>query len=139
MIEISKASNSETTTIGGNLEAFNRAAVGEIAYSPVWLAARDETGAVVGGFMGTVYLGWFAVDVLWVAEAHRRHGIGAALLDAAEAEAARLGAKAAYLDTFEWQARDFYAARGYDEFGRLEDFPEGRWRAFMRKKLAPAA
>ncbi len=136
MIEISQATDQDVEAIGNNLRLFNHAAIGEIAYSPVYLVARDESGALVGGFIGTVFLGWLAIDVLWVAESHRGRGIGTALLRNAEAEGLRLGAKAAYLDTFKWQAREFYEARGYSEFGRLEDFPEGQWRAFMQKPLA---
>ncbi|MEW5825473.1 MAG: GNAT family N-acetyltransferase [Candidatus Bipolaricaulota bacterium] len=137
---VSKAGESEATEVGNGLREYNHAAIGEIAYSPVWLAAKDAAGAVLGGFIGTVYLGWLAIDVLWVAESHRGRGVGAALLREAEKEAVELGARAAYLDTFRWQAREFYAKHGYSEFGRLEDFPTGHWRAFMRKDLtAPDA
>lgn len=139
MIEISQATDRDVESIGDNLRSFNRDAIGEIEYLPVYLAARDESGALVGGFIGTVFLGWLAIDVLWVAEAHRGHGTGTALLAKAEAEGVRLGARAAYLDTFKWQAREFYEARGYSEFGRLEGFPKGHWRAFMQKSLSPSA
>ncbi|MEN6369841.1 MAG: GNAT family N-acetyltransferase [Thermotogota bacterium] len=135
MIEISQATDEDIEAVGDNLRLFNHDAIGEIAYSPVCLVARDESGALVGGFIGTVFLGWLAIDVLWVAESHRGRGIGTALLNQAEAESLRLGAKAAYLDTFTWQAREFYVAHGYSEFGRLENFPEGQWRAFMQKPL----
>jgi ribosomal protein S18 acetylase RimI-like enzyme len=77
--------------------------------------------------------------VLWVAESHRGQGIGDRLLREAESDARRRGAKAAYLDTFRWQAKDFYEKHGYREFGRLEDFPDGQWRSFMQKRLAPLA
>jgi GNAT superfamily N-acetyltransferase len=139
MIEISQATDQDAELIGDNLRSFNRDAIGEIEYSPVWLAARDESGTLVGGFIGTVFLGWLAIDVLWVAESCRGRGIGTALLAKAESEGVRLGARAAYLDTFKWQAREFYEARGYGEFGRLERFPEGQWRAFMQKSLSPNA
>ena len=139
MIDISPATEKEVEAVGDNLRAFNHRAMGEIAYSPVWLSAHDESGALVGGFIGTAYLDWLAIDVLWVAESHRGRGIGSALLNKAEAEGLRVGARAAYLDTFKWQAKEFYEARGYREFGRLEDFPEGQWRSFMQKRLAPGA
>jgi predicted N-acetyltransferase YhbS len=138
-IDISQATDGEVNVIGHGLRTFNQEAIGEIAYSPVQLAARDASGAVLGGFIGTVFLGWLAIDVLWVAESHRGQGIGDRLLREAESDARRRGAKAAYLDTFRWQAKDFYEKHGYREFGRLEDFPDGQWRSFMQKRLAPLA
>ena len=37
------------------------------------------------------------------------------------------------LDTFDWQVEGFYLRRGYREFGRLDDFPVGHSRVFLRK------
>jgi len=134
-ITITKATDDEVHQIGSGLRAFNHESVGEIAYHPVLLAAKNDAGQVVGGFIGSVFLGWLSVDVLWVSESHRRAGIGRSLLNEAESEALTLGAKSAYLDTFQWQAYGFYAAQGYREFGRLNDFPEGQSRIFMQKQL----
>jgi hypothetical protein len=41
----------------------------------------------------------------------------------------------AKLETFGWQAPDFYAKRGYQEFGRIDNHTIGYYLAFMRKKL----
>jgi hypothetical protein len=56
-------------------------------------------------------------------------------LSAAEDEARRRGAKHAYLDTFSFQAPDFYEQHGYQVFGTLDDFPAGHQRYFMTKEL----
>ena len=37
--------------------------------------------------------------------------------------------------TFSFQAPDFYQKLGYTTFAQLENFPPGRSRLFMRKKL----
>lgn len=71
--------------------------------------------------------------MLWVDEALRGSGLGSALLRQAETHAVALGAEAAYLDTFEWQAETFYRRHGYETFGQLDDFPRGFRRVFMRK------
>ncbi len=47
-----------------------------------------------------------------------------------EALASRLHA---HLDTFSFQARGFYEALGYEVFGRLEEYPPGHERYFLRK------
>ena len=52
-----------------------------------------------------------------------------------EEEARQLGANSAYLDTFSFQAPEFYEELGYQSFGELGDFPDGKKRFFMRKAL----
>lgn len=97
------------------------------------LALRDEAGGLAAGFCGALSWGWMFVEALWVAEAWRGQGLGAALLARAEAHARAEGCHSAWLDTF--QARRFYEARGYTLFGELEDYPPGQSRSFLRKRL----
>jgi len=87
------------------------------------------------GLRGYVFLYWLHIDVLWVDEAARTAGLGSELLEQAETKAKSLGAHSAKLDTFEWQAPDFYAKRGYQEFGRIDNRTNGLYLAFMMKKL----
>jgi hypothetical protein len=53
----------------------------------------------------------------------------------AKAAARELHWKAAYLDTFTFQAPKFYQRLGYREFGRLDDFPPGHARIWFWKPL----
>ena len=53
----------------------------------------------------------------------------------AEVEAVRRGCRAATLVTVNFQAPDFYARHGWEEFGRIASAP-GVERIFMRKTLA---
>jgi hypothetical protein len=41
----------------------------------------------------------------------------------------------AWLDTFSFQALDFYRSLGYQQFGTLDDFPPGHQRHFVWKPL----
>ena len=122
--------------LGRRLRRFNYGFVGEYPESkPVWLSARDGEGRMVGGLRGYVFLYWLHIDVLWVDEVARAAGLGSALLAQAETKAKALGAHSAKLDTFEWQAARFYAKRGYQEFGRIDNHTNGYYLAFMMKKL----
>ena len=56
-------------------------------------------------------------------------------MEVAEAEARQRGAQNAYLDTFSFQAPDFYKKLGYQVFGELPDFPTGHQRYFLKKEL----
>lgn len=133
--QITAATEQEAREVSGQLRRFNVSAIGPFESQPVWLAARNAQGHVVGGLNGYVMMQWLSIDVLWVAQSARGEGLGSRLLKDAEARARELGAHSARLDTFEWQAAPFYEKHGYAEFGRLDDFPAGSFRLFMRKKL----
>jgi ribosomal protein S18 acetylase RimI-like enzyme len=75
------------------------------------------------------------VNLLWVSERLRGKGHGTRLIEAAEALAVERGAFGATLETHSFQAPDFYTKRGYEVFGRLEDFPPGHAKLFLRKRL----
>jgi ribosomal protein S18 acetylase RimI-like enzyme len=48
------------------------------------------------------------IDVLWVKEESRGDGYGSALLEEMEKIAKEKGCKLVHLDTFDFQAKDFY-------------------------------
>jgi GNAT superfamily N-acetyltransferase len=102
-------------------------------YAPAYFLLRDGKGAVRGGVLSYVWGRWLHVDILWVAEELRGRGWGSRLLAAAEAEGRKNGAVAAFLDTFDWQARPFYERFGYEVVFEMEDLPAGHRRYFMRK------
>ncbi len=135
---IAIASADDIAALCRGLQAFNHPHVGGIPVQPVNLAARAADGALLGGILAEVALGWLEIHVLWVEPAARHQGLGALLVEQCERQAVALGAHAARLDTFDWQAEAFYAARGYRCFARLEDYPVGHERVFMRKGLAAA-
>jgi len=81
------------------------------------------------------YWDWLYIDLLWVKDELRGLGYGHRILTLVEQEARQLGAKNAYMDTFSFQALDFYKQHGYQLFGELNDFPPGHQRYFLKKQL----
>ena len=51
------------------------------------------------------------------------------------AEAVRRGCIGAHLDTYDYQAPDFYRKLGYEVFGSIDDHPPGHTRFWMRKRF----
>ncbi|MCW1886845.1 GNAT family N-acetyltransferase [Luteolibacter flavescens] len=109
-------------------------------WEPVTLALEDESGEVIGGVYGATMWRWLMIDGLWVAESQRGNGLGRQLLLAAEELAISRGCIGSWLGTFDFQARGFYQAHGYEVFAELPGFPPGRTHFHLRKTFAgPAA
>ena len=106
-------------------------------HRPLNIFLRDAGGAIVAGLLGDTYYGWLSVNILWVDERRRGQGLGGRLLDMAEGEARQRGCSHVQLDTFTFQARPFYEARGYRVYGELADFPAGteHKRFYLTKRL----
>lgn len=98
--------------------------------------ARDEKGKLLGGVLACSLL-WnvLSVETVWVREECRGMHIATKLLEAVEEEARKKGCYMAQLDTFDFQAREFYEKCGYQVFGTLEDVPRGHKRYYMYKRL----
>ena len=98
------------------------------------LSLNDDDDAVRGGILAFAWAGMLFIKWFWVDDALRGKGHGRALLAAAEEAGRKSGCAAAYLDTFEFQARPFYEKCGYQLFGTL-DYPAGFKRYFLQKAL----
>ena len=95
-----------------------------------------RNGGIVGGAAGDTHYGWLYLSLLWVEEAHRGAGWGRRLVERFETEALGRGCRRAWVDTYGFQAPGFYERLGYQEFGRLDDFPPGSARHFFWKALS---
>jgi len=121
--------------ISDGLGEYNNSAVPGGDWKSLWIVGRDGAGTVQAGLRGVTAFNWLFVEWLWVAERFRRQGVGSRLLSGAESIARERRCSSCYLDTFSFQAPEFYKRHGYEEFGRLEDFPPGHARIWLRKAL----
>lgn len=130
-------SESELAAISEGLTAFNAIDVGPSGRQPLAVLIRDDAGKTIGGISGYTAWGWLFTQWLFVPETLRGQGMAGKLLDAAEQEASARGCFGAWIDTFNPQALKAYQRQGYAIFGELPDFPAGRSRFFLQKKLSP--
>jgi GNAT superfamily N-acetyltransferase len=128
-------SDLDLAVIRDGLSTFNDEDAGKANRVPLGVFMRDTHNNVVGGISGYTAWGWLYIQWLWLDEAWRGQGLAAELIDAAEAEARQRGCHAVWIDTFNPVALKVYRKRGYEPFGALEDFPKGRTRTFLQKKL----
>ena len=98
------------------------------------LILRDDD-KIYGGLIGKIYRGCLSVEILWISEEKRGLGDGESLMMEAEKIALSEKCRFIHLDTFSFQALEFYKKFGYEIFGVLEGYPNGIKRYYMKKDL----
>jgi GNAT superfamily N-acetyltransferase len=125
----------EWDLIGGGIQEFNTRNAGDENAKRLCFVVRAPNGEAVGGVIGMTFWNWLYIELMFVKEEHRRGGFGSRLLALAEEEGRKHGAQHAFLDTFSFQAPEFYKKHGYRVFGELPDFPAGHTRFYLVKDL----
>lgn len=122
--------------IDARLGDYNAGFIGDPRYDYFGVFVRDDARTIRAGLIGSLYGDWLFTALLWVEAGLRGRGIGTHLLTLAERRAREFGCHWASIDTFSFQAPEFYKRFGYAEFGRLDDYPPGHCRIFLKKALA---
>lgn len=97
---------------------------------------KDYEGNIIAGIISILYC-WkcLYIDILWVKEKYRQEGYGSILLKEVEKLAKEQGCNLVHLDTFDFQAKNFYMCHGYEIFGVLDNCPSVHKRYYMSKNL----
>ena len=99
------------------------------------LVSNLETGEILGGLFGWTSYAILHIDLFYLPEAMRGSGLGTRIIQQAEEEAIRRGCHTSWLDTFSFQAPEFYRRQGYAVFGEIEGYAPGHSRYFLKKTL----
>ncbi|HBS48384.1 TPA: GNAT family N-acetyltransferase [Candidatus Dependentiae bacterium] len=139
-VKLNIATKEDANYIDNKIVEFNARTVPFTQVKPlinINYVLKDNDGSIIGGITTTLYC-WkvLYINVLWIDEPFQKQGYGSHLLDKVETEAKKLGCSLAHLDTFDFQAKDFYLKHGYEVFGVLDDCPPGHKEYFMKKKLS---
>ncbi|POX57087.1 N-acetyltransferase [Streptomyces sp. Ru71] len=103
---------------------------------PLHLWAMDDTDDLAGGLVGHTWAGWLHITYLWVAAPHRGTGLGSHLLTQAEHLAhTDRSCTAARVETWDFQAPDFYRKQGYEVACTIPDYPPGLTEYTLIKRL----
>ncbi len=137
--QIIASTDDEARLVNDKIVEFNKTQVPltqNVEFIALNFHVKNEQGSLIAGINSLMYY-WHVlhIDSLFVSEKYRGKNIGRTLLNKVESEAKQMGAKLAHLDTFDWQAKDFYLKFGYEIFGILEDCPEGHERYYLKKHL----
>ena len=121
------------------IHEFNAQATGYSDARLMGAQVRDEGGAIIAALNGYSWGGCCIVEHLWVHASQRGRGLGRALLEAAEAEAARRGCENLVLSTHSFQSPAFYAHLGYEQQAVIRNQPMGHANIVFAKRLNPSA
>ncbi len=117
------------------LRAYNATQAGLSNAQPLALLVRDDNGEILGGLYGRFFYQWLFIELLSVPEQARGQGMGSTLMQMAEDLAREKECMGIWLDTFDFQAPEFYKRLGYSELGQIADYPPGHKRFFFQKRL----
>jgi len=92
---------------------------------PFSAVVKDENDNIVAATSGHTWGGCCHIVHLWVHESKRRRGIGRALLQSVEKEAAQRGCTQSLVSTHSFQAPIFYERHGYVRQASVSDYPRG--------------
>lgn len=97
---------------------------------------RNDVGEILGGITGKISWYNLHIDFFWVDESLRGEGYGKQLLDNIEKTARDNHCRSIHLDTFSFQAPDFYQQCGYKIVGLIKEYPnKDSQRYYLEKKL----
>ncbi|MGG3836958.1 GNAT family N-acetyltransferase [Paenibacillus dendritiformis] len=114
---------------------FNAKCVPNAHLEEVNLCLKDDNGEIVAGLNSAVLWNWMEVDILWVDENHRGEGLGRRLLEEAEQIARAKNCTFIKLNTFSFQAPEFYKKYGYEVVAIFENAPIGCKHYYYKKDL----
>lgn len=128
-------SEKDQNAVFQGLLKYNRSHLGDSEPEDLGIYLRNEEGMVTAGLVGNTFGLWLMVRYLWISEELREQGIGSRLLLKAEETAKERGCRYVFLDTFSFQAPDFYKKYGYTEVLTLENYPVDGKRHYFTKTL----
>ena len=139
-ITISTSNYTQRLAIFKKLTDFNKAALNiqnDQDISQLINYNLQDNGVIIGGINSHLYFkkSVLHVEDLFIEEKYRGQDLGSILLAKVEKIAKERGANLVHLETFDFNAKDFYLKQGYEVFGVLDDCPKGHKKYYMKKVL----
>lgn len=116
------------------ITAYNEGMIGE-RDKEFSIFLKNDLGEIIGGTQAFLGSESIYIDLLWVNQNMQKKGYGTQLLKTAEDEAIKNGCRFSLVDTWSFQAKEFYLKNGYEEIGELKNYWLGHSKIFLRKNL----
>lgn len=107
----------------------------EPGYVQPILITKKENGKLIGGLSARYYWDMIYLDEFYIDATYRKSGLGSDMLKTLIGIGQDKMAKYICLETFSFQARQFYEKFGFEVIGEIKDYPPGESMFTMRKNL----
>lgn len=125
----------KTQELGNLIRAYNQSKREPSKSEPLNIYVEDEQGNLIAGMVAETFGHWLEIEYLYVQEDFRGQGIGSNILNRAEKEARERKCKYSFVNTYQFQAPDFYKKHGYEEVFALKEYPYTGERYYYTKEL----
>ena len=119
--------------MGDLIRSYNRSKREAAESEPLNIYVEDDSGELMAGLVAETFGNWLEIEYLFVKEDLRGQGIGSQLLQRAESESKKRNCRFAFVNTYQFQAPDFYQKHGYKEVFTLKDYPYTGQRHYYQK------
>lgn len=125
----------KTQELGNLIRAHNQSKREPSKSEPLNIYVEDQQGNLIAGMVAETFGHWLEIEYLYVQEDFRGQGIGSNILNRAEKEARERKCKYSFVNTYQFQAPDFYKKHGYEEVFALKEYPYTGERYYYTKAL----
>lgn len=125
----------KTQELGNLIRAYNQSKREPSKSEPLNIYVEDQQGNLIAGMVAETFGNWLEIEYLYVQEDFRGQGIGSNILNRAEKEARGRKCKYSFVNTYQFQAPDFYKKHGYEEVFALKEYPYTGERYYYTKAL----
>ena len=134
-LKLENIESERTQELANLIRAYNRSNREPSKSEPLNIYLEDEGGNLVAGMVAETFGNWLEIEYLYVSDDLRGQGIGSKILEMAENESRNRGCKYSFVDTFNFQAPEFYEKHGYKEVFALKKYPYTGERYYYTKEL----
>ena len=135
MVDINQSTYEDSSLIRNKLIEFNSQQVPNGRYEDVNLNIKNDIGEIIAGLNSAICWNWMEIDILWLKEDYRKHGFGKRLLEEAEKISREKDCSFIKLNTFSFQAPEFYKKYGYKVIAVIENAPYDNKHYYLIKEL----
>lgn len=131
-----QSSKEDSNYVRKKLIEFNSQHVPNGRYEEINLCLKNDDEEIIAGLNSAICWNWMEINILWVHEDYRDKGFGKQLLEEAEKISREKNCTFIKLDTFSFQAPDFYQKHGYKIVAVIENAPNEFKHYYFIKELS---